>query len=825
MSKPSNNGPKENNSWGLLSRKAAPDKIDSEGFWNTVSEKLNVGISSKPKLPADWGKEFDREIEYRTSKSATETETVSPILEVEDILDAIPEAPSSAAKKLRRAEIFELNPEESNASKGRDKRDVQGSFEDKRGRKDRGKSKKSGRRSRYEDDEFYEEDTAFERYEEKRRSKAERKAQKEAELAVPISIHLPELISIMALADALKVKHHVFLQQLGELGFEGVTLDSLMAGETAALVAQEYGFEPVVDVGSSRDLKPRPPPEDLSSVPLRPPVVTIMGHVDHGKTTLLDYLRKSSITAQEHGGITQHIGAFSVRLSTGKLITFLDTPGHAAFLKMRERGAQVTDIIILVVAADDSVKPQTLEALNHARAHKVPIIVAINKIDKDATRIDQVKADLGRYDVEIEEFGGDVQVVLVSGKTGQGMDELEDNILTLSEILDIRAETDGAAEGWVLESSLKQIGKTATVLVKRGTLRPGDYIVAGLTWAKIRNMRNEAGVTVSEAPPGTAVEILGWRDMPAAGDQVIQGADENSVKEAVNYREGLHEREKDAIDHEAIAEGRRQHQERRVREKAILEESGIRTPVGGNWNSRKASQYLQAKQQAAEAVAAAGETEDGDGQEGEQQLEGTSSATKIVNFVVKGDVHGSVEAVCAAIQELGNHEVRPRVLRSAPGPPTESDIELAAASDSVLVGFATPPLTGQIRRMAENNGIRVIEQNIIYRLIDDVNALLSEHLAPEITIRVLGDAEVLEIFPINVKARQYKNVAGCRVRTGSITRGALYRVLRGGEKIFDGELFPWRSLPSRFLSLQCFMTVLYVSCLSYMCLLYLCWSL
>ncbi|KAI0803509.1 hypothetical protein GGR55DRAFT_691723 [Xylaria sp. FL0064] len=608
--------------------------------------------------------------------------------------------------------------------------------------------KRSGRRSqqasRFEDDDGADD---YDQYQEKRRQKELRKAQREAERTEPIPIILPELISITAFANALKIKPDDFLVQLGELGFEGVTLDSLMAGETAALVAQEYGYEPTVDTGDTQDLKPRPPPEDPSVLPSRPPVVTIMGHVDHGKTTILDYLRQSSVAAQEHGGITQHIGAFSVKLSSGKPITFLDTPGHAAFLTMRQRGANVTDIVVLVVAADDSVKPQTLEALKHARAAKVPIIVAINKIDKDGARIDAVKSDLAKAGLEIEDYGGDVQVVCVSGKTGQGMEDLEENILTLSEILDHRAELDGPAEGWVLESSLKPTGKVATVLVKRGTLRPGDYIAAGLTWAKIRQLRNEASVDVAEAPPGTPVEILGWKDLPAAGDQVIQSPDEDRAKTAVSYREGLREREKDAAEYEVIAEARKALQEKREREKAASED---RTGV-------------------------------------QEAIPDEENGTKIVNFVVKGDVHGSVEAVCAAIQEIGSHEVRPRVLRSATGPITEFDVDHAATSKSVLVNFATTT-PGHIRRMAEEQGVRILEHTIIYHLVDDVRANLSEYLKPEVSTRVLGEAEVLQVFPINMRGRVYKNIAGCRVRNGVVGKNNLYRVLRRGEVVFDGKL-------------------------------------
>lgn len=251
-----------------------------------------------------------------------------------------------------------------------------------------------------------------------------------------------------------------------------------------------------------------------------------MGHVDHGKTTLLDWLRKSSIVATEHGGITQHIGAFSVTMPSGKIITFLDTPGHSAFLSMRERGAHVTDIVILVVAADDSVKPQTIEAIKHAKAANVPIIVAINKIDKEGSDIDGVKQDLAKNGVDIEDFGGDTQVVLVSGKTGQGMEELEEATVTLSEVLDMRAETDGPCEGWVLEAGTEKRGRVATVLVNRGTLKPGDIVVAGRTWARVRSLINEHGVGVKFAAPGTPVTVDGWKDQPLAGDSVIQAASE-----------------------------------------------------------------------------------------------------------------------------------------------------------------------------------------------------------------------------------------------------------------------------------------------------------
>jgi translation initiation factor IF-2 len=625
--------------------------------------------------------------------------------------------------------------------------------------------------SRDEDD--FDEET----YEERKRRRAAEKERKkkEQELAAaeagPVPIFLPEYISVSNLGDALGVKLNLFLRQLEDLGFEDINAESIMTGETAALVAQEYGFEPTVDSGDKVDLKPRPPPEDPNVLPPRPPVVTIMGHVDHGKTTLLDYLRKSSVAASEHGGITQHIGAFSVQLSSGKQITFLDTPGHAAFLSMRQRGANVTDIVILVVAADDSVKPQTIEALKHARAAKVPIIVAINKVDKEEARVDLVKSDLAKNGVEIEDYGGDVQTVLVSGRTGQGMQDLEESILSLSEVLDLRAESDGMAEGWVLESSVKSIGRAATVLIKRGTLRRGDYIVAGKVFAKIRVMLSEGGVEVEEAPPGTPVEILGWRDLPDAGDQVLQAPDEDKAKNAIEYRQELSDRG------EAVSQMAQQELERRERERE------------------------KAERAAAE--------EDADQVEGGGKAQDEPSGSTTVHFLVRGDVDGSVEAVCASIMEIGNNEVRPNILRAGPGFILESDIEYATISGSHIINFNNP-IPGHIKRLAEESGVRILDFNVIYHLVDAVKDTLSQQLKPIISTKVLGEAEVLQLFPINIRGRVYKNIAGCRIRNGQITRNAKYRVIRRGEKVFEGKekntLVLGLSLPPRMTVANCCFT-------------------
>ncbi|TVY75813.1 Translation initiation factor IF-2 [Lachnellula suecica] len=592
------------------------------------------------------------------------------------------------------------------------------------------------------------EDAAREEARERAEMKKQRKREKAVKKAVPII--LPEYISVANLAVALRIRLEDFIEKMEELGFEETNHDFILSSENAGLIAMEYNYDPIIDRGDSEDLKAREPAVDPSVLPPRPPVVTIMGHVDHGKTTILDYLRKSSVAATEHGGITQHIGAFSVPMPSGKTITFLDTPGHAAFLNMRQRGAVVTDIVILVVAADDSVKPQTIEAIRHAKGANVPIMVAINKIDKEEANIDRVKQDLARHGVDVEDYGGDTQVVCVSGKTGQGMDELEEAAVALSDILDMRAETDGQAEGWVLEASIKSMGKVATVLVRRGTMRPGDFIVAGKTWARIRCLRNEAGLEIDEAGPGTPVEIDGWREQPLAGDEVLQAFDEQKAKSVIDYRNERDERDRLAEDMEAINESRRIEQEKREREKAEAE----------------------AEEQGVELDAIP-----------EQKPGGA----KQVYFIVKGDVSGSVEAVLDSIAALGTKEVQPHILRSGVGQLSEFDVEHAAAAKGHVVNFNTE-VDPHISRAAEQAKVSIISENIIYRLVDEVKAELSKHLPPLVTQKVLGEAEIAQVFSITVKGRQQKNIAGCKVRNGTIGKNAKIRVMRKGEKVFDGHL-------------------------------------
>ncbi|KAL2072089.1 hypothetical protein VTL71DRAFT_11432 [Oculimacula yallundae] len=666
---------------------------------------------------------------------------------------------ASAIRDVEKAKEHE--EEESRPKSGREKKkkargrqDSEASYDAAPRGKERDRAKRREQFTSHEEDEA-DLDAAIALAEEKAQRKRERAEKRAAKAAAPTPILLPEYISVSNLAVALKVRFEEFVYKLEELGFEETGHDHILNSENAGLIAQEYNYEPIIDRGDADDLKARGPAADPSSLPPRPPVVTIMGHVDHGKTTLLDYLRKSSVAATEHGGITQHIGAFSVPMPSGKVITFLDTPGHAAFLSMRQRGANVTDIVILVVAADDSVKPQTIEAINHAKAAKVPIIVAINKIDKEDSNIDRVKQDLARHGVDVEDYGGDTQVVCVSGKTGQGMGELEQAAVALSEILDMRAEKDGQAEGWVLEASIKSMGKVATVLVRRGTMRPGDFIVAGKTWARIRCLRNEAGVEIEEAGPGMPVEIDGWREQPLAGDEVLQAFDEGKAKSVVDFRLERDERDKMAEDMEAINENRKVEQEKREREKA--EAAALEAAIKDN---EEAPEFAK---------------------------DNKPTGPKEIYFIIKGDVSGSVEAVIDQISVLGNKEVQPHILRYGVGQLSEFDIEHAASAKGLLINFNTS-VEPHIASLAEKAKVTILDHNIIYRLVDDVKAELSKHLPPLITQRVVGEAEIAQIFEINVKKRQHQAIAGCKVRNGTIARNAKVRVMRKGEKVFDGTL-------------------------------------
>ncbi|KAF2685688.1 initiation factor 2, partial [Lentithecium fluviatile CBS 122367] len=607
---------------------------------------------------------------------------------------------------------------------------------------------RGGHRAMRDEDE---EDTYIDKAERKRQRKEAKRKMQEAK-AAPTPVYLPEYISVANLASLLKIRVEDFVAKLEDLGFEEVQHDHILNAEHAGLIAQEYNFEPILQSEQDDgDLRPAPAlsPEEYARLPARPPVVTIMGHVDHGKTTILDYMRSTSVAATEFGGITQHIGAFSVPLASGKKITFLDTPGHAAFETMRARGANVTDIVVLVVAADDSVMPQTVEAIKHAHAAKVPIIVAINKIDKQQADPDAVKLDLGRHGIEVEDFGGDVQAIPVSGKTGAGIPDLEEAISTLSEMLDHRADPKANVEGWVLEGSTKKSGKVATILVRSGTLRLGDILVAGTSWTRVRSLRNEAGVMVTEVGPGLPVEVDGWREQPIAGDEVLQASDEQHAQSVSEIRNEKLEREQMAKDMEAINESRRLEAERRVAEEAA-------------------------------ATAAAN---------GEDPVEAVQkeSGPEVASFIVKGDVSGSVEAVIDSISALGNGEIVTRILRHGVGPPSEFDIQHAADAQGHIVNFNTI-VPNNIAAMAAEKGVKILDDNIIYRVVEEVKALLEERLPPRIVQKVTGEAEVAMVFEIGLGGKKKMKVAGSKVRNGFVQKGTKARVLREDEVVFEGVI-------------------------------------
>ena len=614
--------------------------------------------------------------------------------------------------------------------------------EPRRDRKEHGK--KSPRRTVRSDD-GDEDDEAARKREIHRQRKEERRARR-IEEAPARPVLIPEFISIANLASLLRVRVEDFSSKLRDLGFSETNNDYVLDAENAGLIASEFNFEPMLpSTSAEEDLVAESPADDDMYLLSRPPVITIMGHVDHGKTTLLDWLRKSSIAASEHGGITQHIGAFTVEMPSGRTITFLDTPGHAAFLDMRARGANVTDIVILVVAADDSVKPQTIEAIKHAKAARVPIIVAINKMDKEDADPSRVKQDLARHGVEVEDYGGETQTVEVSGKTGQGMEELEDAAIALADVLDVRADTTGATEGWVLEAARKSSGKVATVLVRKGTLQTGQVLVAGTTWTRVRTLRNEAGQVIDSAGPGTPVEVDGWREQPVAGAEALQASDEQKARRVIDLRLSRAGSIKLAQDVIAVNESRR------------LEE---------------------AKRAALEATANGGASDETP----------ADSKPKFVQvpLIVRADVSGSVEALTASLLGLGNSEIRPLLLKSEVGAPSEGDLELADTARGHIVAFGVP-VDGGLIAAAEKAGVKVIDGSVIYRVVDEVKAMLEERLPPLVESRVTGEADVAAEFEIGIGGRKKLKVAGCRVRNGVVVRGNKVKVLRKGKVVHDGE--------------------------------------
>ncbi len=449
-----------------------------------------------------------------------------------------------------------------------------------------------------------------------------------------------------------------------------------------------------------------------------------MGHVDHGKTSLLDAIRSTNVAGGEAGGITQHIGAYQVTSPLGSKITFIDTPGHAAFTAMRARGAKVTDLVVLVVAADDGVMPQTVEAIHHAKAAKVPIIVAINKIDRPDAKPERVRTELLQHEIQVESLGGDVLDVEVSAKEKRNLDRLLETIGLQSEILDLKANPNRPAEGTVIEARLDRgRGSVATVLVQRGTLKPGDIIVAGTEWGRVRALVSDTGHSVVAAGPSMPVEVLGFNGTPEAGDRLAVVNGEGRAREITDYRA------------------------RQKRDKMAARQTGMRGSLEQMMSQLK------------------------------------TSGLKEFPLVIKGDVQGSIEAILGSLEKLGTSEVAARIIYSGAGGITESDVTLAEASGAAIIGFNVRAHK-EAREAAERAGIEIRYYNIIYDLVDDVKKAMSGLLAPTLRETMLGNATILEIF----KVSKVGNIAGCRVTDGTVERGANVRLIRDNVVVHEGKL-------------------------------------
>ncbi|MBD2088507.1 translation initiation factor IF-2 [Microcoleus sp. FACHB-1515] len=539
------------------------------------------------------------------------------------------------------------------------------------------------------------------------------------------------LTGSLTVADLAKALVAPETEIIRTLFFKGIAanINQILDIPTATMVAEEMGVE--VETGEveaeARKVTEMLDANDLENLQRRPPVVTIMGHVDHGKTTLLDSIRKTKVAAGEAGGITQHIGAYHVDVEHDdqmQQVVFLDTPGHEAFTAMRARGARVTDIAILVVAADDGVRPQTIEAISHAKAAEVPIIVAINKVDKEEAQPDRVKQELTEFGLVPEEWGGDTIMVPVSAIKGENLDTLLEMILLVSEVEDLYANPDRPAKGTVIEANLdKARGPVATLLIQNGTLRIGDVLVAGSAFGKVRAMVDDRGQRVEVAAPSFAVEVLGLSDVPAAGDDFEVYTDEREAR--------------------AVASSRTDQQRQSRLQQAMA--------------SRRVSLNTLSAQ----------------AKEGE---------LKELNLILKSDVQGSLEAILNALQQLPQREVQIRVLLAAPGEITETDVDLAAASDAVIVGFNTTLASGA-RQAADQAGVDVRDYNIIYKLLEDIQGAMEGLLEPEMVEEPLGQLEVRAVFTIGRGA-----VAGCYVQSGKAIRNCRVRVRRGGTVVHEGNL-------------------------------------
>ncbi|AFA48724.1 translation initiation factor IF-2 [Acetobacterium woodii] len=547
------------------------------------------------------------------------------------------------------------------------------------------------------------------------------KDEKKKSVQLNQTFEIPEILTVGELADVLEISATEIIKTLMLAGTM-VSINQEIDFETAAIVSSELGFEveaiKIEDV-VSKILEEYDDEESVNEIP-RPPVVTVMGHVDHGKTSLLDRIRKANVIAGEAGGITQHIGAYTVNISN-HAITVIDTPGHEAFTAMRSRGAQITDIAVLVVAADDGVMPQTVEAINHAKAAGVPILVAINKIDKPGADPERVKQELTKYNLVVEEWGGETIAVNVSAKTGEGIESLLEMIIMMSEMEELKADPSREARGSVIEAQVKRgKGPVATLLVQQGTLHIGDSIISGTTYGKIRTMIDDKGKRLKKAGPSTPVEISGLSDIPVAGDDFIVLENEKEARQLVDKRKEM------------------QKGERQRRSNISLDDL-----------------FSQ--------------IQDGNIQD--------------VNIIIKADVQGSIEAIKQSLEKLDNDSVRINIIHGAVGAINETDVMLAATSNAIVIGFNVRPDKNALK-LAESEEVDIRLYRVIYDAVDDIKKAMEGMLAPEFREKIMGNAEIREVF----KIPSIGTIAGCYITEGKINRNDDVRIIRDGIVILEGKI-------------------------------------
>ena len=551
-----------------------------------------------------------------------------------------------------------------------------------------------------------------------------RKKKQKKGAAIPEQIEIPETILVKDLAHMMNLKVGDLITKLMDLGYMA-TINDALDSETAEIVSSEFGCHVVVK-SIYDELQELEVEEDQEGdLEVRAPIVTVMGHVDHGKTTLLDYIRKSRVANKESGGITQHIGAYQVAVKTGK-ITFIDTPGHAAFTQMRERGASSTDIVILVVAADDGVMPQTIEALNHAKAAGVPIVVAINKMDKENANPERPKQQLSEYELLPEEWGGSTQFIPISAITGMGVDKLLEAVLLEAEMKELKANPKHRAKGIILETKVdKSRGSTATLVIKDGTLRKGDFFVAGTGYGRVRAMFDHFGKQINEAPPSTPIEVIGFESLPDAGDVLSVIKNEKLSKEISAKRKEI----------------KRIELAKKVTKKVSLDDLYQKIQEG-------------------------------------QKID--------FNVIIKADVQGTSEAIKNMILKMSNQieEVNLKVIHNAVGAITENDILLASTSNAIVVGFNVRPNNEKVNHLAKEKGVEIRRYSIIYEITDDIKSAIEGLLEPEQREEIIGQVEIRDTF----KVPKIGVIAGCYVTDGLVKRTASVRVIRDGVVIKDGKI-------------------------------------